>query len=210
MKIATIVGTRPQFIKAAPVSKATQKANNTEILIHTGQHYNYEMSKIFFDEMSIAEPNINLEIGSGTHGFQTGQMLMKIEDALLSERPDWVLVYRDTNSALAGTLAAAKLNIPVAHIESGLRSYNREMPEELNRIIVDHCSDILFCPTETAVNNLKNENFTNIAKNGKIIKSKNSLSTNTEPLLHTTHSSPLVVNVGYTMLDAVLQFYELV
>jgi UDP-N-acetylglucosamine 2-epimerase len=157
MKIVSIVGARPQFIKSAPVSKAIAKTGFQEYLVHTGQHYEYGMSQIFFEEMGIQEPNINLNVGSGTHAQQTSKMLVGIEQVLLSHKPDIVLVYGDTNSTLAGALVAAKLQIKLAHIESGLRSYNRQMPEEHNRVLTDHCSDLLFCPTQTAVNNLAHE-----------------------------------------------------
>ena len=157
MKVLTIVGARPQFIKAWPVGRALVQCGIDEHLVHTGQHYDDRMSQVFFDEMGIRRPDRNLEVGSGSHGAQTGRMLMALEAVMLEERPDWVLVYGDTNTTLAGAIAACKLEIPIAHVEAGLRSFNRAMPEEHNRVLTDHCSTLLFCPTQTAVDHLGRE-----------------------------------------------------
>ncbi len=161
-KIATVLGARPQFIKAAPVSRAIRK--NTEIrevMVHTGQHFDKNMSQVFFDQMGIPRPDHHLNIHSLPHGAMTGRMIEGIEGILEKEQPDWVMVYGDTNSTLAGALAAAKLHIPVAHVEAGLRSHNMNMPEEINRILTDRVSDLLFCPTPTATKNLSTEGFGN-------------------------------------------------
>ncbi len=169
MRLVTIIGARPQFIKAAPFSEEFRR-DNEEILVHTGQHYDPNMSDIFFTELGIPKPDYNLGVGSGNHAFQTGQMLEKIEEIIIKEKPDGVLVYGDTNSTLAGALAASKLHIPVFHVEAGLRSYNKLMPEEQNRVLTDHISDLLLCPTQTAVENLAKEGIVSgVIKTGDIM-----------------------------------------
>ncbi len=159
MKVVTIIGARPQFVKAATVSRELKKVGIKELLIHTGQHFDHNMSQVFFDEMEIPQPDYNLEISGLHHGAMTGRMIEKIEEVLLKEKPDYVLVYGDTNSTLAGALAAVKLHMPVAHVEAGLRSFEMKMPEEVNRILTDRISKLLFCPTQTAIDNLNREGF---------------------------------------------------
>jgi len=179
MDIFTIIGARPQFIKCAPVSAALRKAHD-EFLVHTGQHYDDNLSHIFFDEMGIPKPDVNLEVGSGSHAVQTASMMTGLEPLMTEHSPDAVMIYGDTNSTVAGALVAAKLHLPVIHIEAGLRSFNTKMPEEINRIVADRLSKVLCCPTETAVENLEKEGI----KNG-------------------------VINTGDVMYDAVLMFKPL-
>jgi len=191
MKILTILGARPQFIKAGSVSREVrrQKAEGRsieEVIVHTGQHYDANMSDIFFDQMQIPKPDYFLGIGGKSHGAMTGQMIERIEEVALSEKPDWMVVYGDTNSTLAGAIVASKLHIKLAHIEAGLRSFNMKMPEEVNRILTDRVSDILFCPTDTAVQNLKNEGF---------------------PFVMSTSKQQLIKNVGDVMQDGAI-FYK--
>ncbi|NSW45464.1 MAG: UDP-N-acetylglucosamine 2-epimerase (non-hydrolyzing) [Bacteroidales bacterium] len=162
VKLLNIVGARPQIIKAAALSRAVKKyyAHQIEdIIVHTGQHYDYNMSQVFFEELEIPKPHINMGVGSGSHATQTAQIMLKTEEIIQSEKPDIVVVYGDTNSTLAVAITAAKMHYPVAHIEAGLRSFNKTMPEEINRITCDHVSTLLFAPTQTAINNLKNEGF---------------------------------------------------
>ena len=175
MKILTVLGARPQFIKAGSVSREIAKYNEIEeVIVHTGQHYDENMSDIFFDEMKIQKPNYFLGIGCKSHGAMTGQMIEKIEEVVLMEKPGWILVYGDTNSTLAGSIVASKLHIKLAHVEAGLRSFNMKMPEEVNRILTDRVSTMLFCPTDVAVNNLKNEAYESfdckIVKTGDVMQ----------------------------------------
>jgi UDP-GlcNAc3NAcA epimerase len=167
MKIITVIGARPQIIKAAAISREISKNyidTITEIIIHTGQHYDQNMSEIFFDELSIPKPNYNLNVGSSFHGAQTANMIEGIEEVIIKEKPDFILLYGDTNSTLAGAVAASKINTPIVHVEAGLRSFNRKMPEEINRVVCDHLSTFLFSPTETGYKNLIKEGFDTMRK----------------------------------------------
>jgi UDP-GlcNAc3NAcA epimerase len=175
LKIANIVGARPQFIKYCPVMRAIASHNQDatpkirDILIHTGQHYDYLMSKVFFEEFGIREPDFHLEVGSGSHAQQTGQIMTRVEAVLEKEKPDLILVYGDTNSTLGGALAAAKMHVPVGHVEAGLRSFNKYMPEEINRLLTDQISTILFCPSRTAIDNLVREGLGSPLFEGELI-----------------------------------------
>jgi UDP-GlcNAc3NAcA epimerase len=204
MKIATIIGARPQFIKAAVVSRAISEFNKqspanpsrlvNEIIVHTGQHYDRNMSDVFFEEMDIPKPDYFLDINGLSHGAMTGQMLEKIEPVLIDEKPHVVLVYGDTNTTLAGALAAAKLHISIAHVEAGLRSFNRKMPEEINRVLTDHVANFLFCPTDQSVENLKTEGIPTVEPT---LSNKHS-----SAAIHSTHVYP----VGDVMLDAAMYY----
>jgi UDP-GlcNAc3NAcA epimerase len=201
MRIVTIIGARPQFIKAAMISHVLAKLNGiNEVIVHTGQHYDRNMSCTFFEELNIPVPKHNLGINQGMHGKMTGRMLEAIEQVLEVEKPDWVLVYGDTNSTLAGALASAKLKIPVAHVEAGLRSFNKHMPEEINRVLTDHISSILFCPTINAVEQLRHEGFTSIANNGDFINLESDVDFSN---LFIQGKSQIVANVGDVMYDAI-------
>ena len=193
LRLLTVIGARPQIIKAAAISRAIAARPDelSETLLHTGQHYDANMSQVFFDELGVTRADIDLGVGSGPHGMQTARMVQGIEEVLVERKPDIVLLYGDTNSTLAGSVAAAKLRIPVAHVEAGLRSFNKAMPEEINRIVCDHCSTWLFCPTSTAVANLEREGFSS------------------DPILHPSIDRPRVVLSGDVMYDNSLHFADI-
>lgn len=216
MKVVHIVGARPQFIKYFPVSEAIKKLNGQnsgkaikDVLVHTGQHYDYNMSKIFFDKFGIKEPDYHLGVGSGSHGEQTGKIIQKAEKVLLKEKPDLIMVYGDTNSTLSGALAAAKLHIPIAHIEAGLRSFNKSMPEEINRILVDHISTFLLCPSKTAVKNLRDEGFKDIFNDGEIFSLNYFAERNDTKDISKEYGNSFVMNVGDVMYDVFLYAIEI-
>lgn len=197
IKILTIIGARPQIIKAAALSRAIRNKFSDrikEVIVHTGQHYDDNMSRIFFEEMEIPKEDYNLKVGSGSHGKQTAAMISGIEELLHKEKPDCVVLYGDTNSTLGGAITAVKIHIPVVHIEAGLRSFNKSMPEEINRIVCDHCSTLLFSPTKTGIQNLIKEGFKNISSSIK------------EPA---TRDNPKIYHCGDVMYDNVIYFSQL-
>jgi len=209
LKILSIVGARPQFIKVEPIIREVDRYNSRKgrvvikhILIHSGQHYDYEMSRIFFKELNLKKPNYYLNVGSGSHSYQTAEIMKRVEKVVSDIKPEWVFVYGDTNTTLGGALASAKLHIPIAHIEAGLRSYRKEMPEELNRVLTDNISNMLFCPTKVAVENLKKEGFRNVVKNGEFIKNINDI-----PVF--SIDNPLIINVGDIMIDVLIRYKKI-
>ena len=212
MKLLSVVGARPQFIKLAPIVRELARRSDSgepspaHVTLHTGQHYDFEMSQVFFDQLGLPSPDYHLGVGSRRHGAQTAAMLRGVEDVLAQERPDVAVVYGDTNSTLAGALAAAKMHIPVAHVEAGLRSRNRRMPEELNRVIADHASDILLSPTEKAVDNLRREGFANVLNGGGLVEGSSARHAITA--LGPPGESPIVANVGDVMYDAMVAGLE--
>jgi UDP-GlcNAc3NAcA epimerase len=201
MIIFNIIGARPQFMKYFPISQAIKRYDSsvTDILVHTGQHYDYRMSEVFFDELGIRKPDYHLGVGSGSHGSQTGKIIERTEELLFQHKPDAVVIYGDTNSTIAGAIVASKLNIPIAHVEAGLRSYNKIMPEEINRILSDHVSTFLFCPSKRAVQNLQHEGFRSIHNNGDLIELHN-----VEKPTPAGINNPVVVNSGDVMHDTIL------
>jgi UDP-N-acetylglucosamine 2-epimerase len=209
MKIMHIIGARPQFIKYCPMSRAIEsmkkhREDAKNVLVHTGQHYDYSMSKVFFDELGIEDPDYHLGVGSASHGEQTGEVIKRVEEVLKKEQPSVVLVYGDTNSTLGASVATAKLHIPLGHIEAGLRSFNKLMPEEINRILTDHVSTFLFCPSRTAAQNLKNEGFQRIWNDGELMAFGDVSANLKEGTKEANENKPLAVNVGDVMFDGLL------
>jgi UDP-GlcNAc3NAcA epimerase len=196
VKILTIVGARPQFIKASAIARALQAEGIAEVLVHTGQHFDDEMSAVFFEQLALEPPRYSLGVNGGSHGEMTGRMLQGLDPVLASEAPEAVLVYGDTNSTLAGALSAAKQNVPVVHVEAGLRSYRRTMPEEINRILTDRVSTVLCCPTRTAVENLQREGFTDLVNDGALVEAGHLVD----------RARSWVVNTGDVMLDVLLHY----